>query len=215
MHRTTTLLAASITLVSLSGPASAWMHANRWGGFTAHDWGSTTRTDAWGGSMTHTWGEGTTATNRWGDTATHAEGSRQTTFTNPWGGSATHTYGEGTTWEGRYGGTAHTDAYGYHPYGYYGGAYRPYYPPAAVDTYAAGCPNCAWGAAAAGAAVGLAAGAAAGAASADAAIGTSYATLPAGCVSPGGMDVIYRCEGFWVKPVYGANGVHYQVVPPP
>ena len=42
--------------VTLSGPAAAWSHANRWGGSTSHSEGSTTRTTGWGGSETHTYG---------------------------------------------------------------------------------------------------------------------------------------------------------------
>lgn len=206
MRTLTILLATALTCALLPDTASAWMHANRWGGASSGGWGSTTRTDAWGGSMTHDWGEGTTMTNRFGDTATHVQGSGETTFSNPWGGSAVHNYGEGTTWNGRYGGSVQTDAVASHPYGYYAGAYRPYYPPAAVNHYVAGCPNCGWGAAAAGAAVGLAAGAAAGA---------TYASPPADCVSPGGMGVVYNCGGSLVRPFYGANGVSYGVAPSP
>jgi len=215
MNRIVITLASLLITLSLPGPASAWSHANRWGGDTSHSWGSdsTTRTDAWGGSETHTYGEGTTATGRWGDTATHEEGSGQTTFTNPYGGSATHTYGEGTSWNTAGGATYHTSPY-------YGGGYHPYYPPATVNYYGgSGCYNCGgWstaGAAAAGAAVGMAAGAAVGAASAEYAMGATYATLPPGCVSPGGAGVYYQCGSAWLRPVYGANGVYYQVVPAP
>ena len=90
--------------------------------------------------------------------------------------------------------------------------------PATVNYYGSSCYNCGgWpvGAAAAGAAVGMAAGAAAGAASADYAVGRTYATLPAGCFSPGGAGVVYQCGSACIRPVYGANGVYYQVVPAP
>jgi hypothetical protein len=209
MNRIVITLAGLIITTCLPGPAAAWSHANRWGGDTSHTWGSgsTTRTDAWGGSETHTYGEGTTATGRWGDTATHEQGSGQTNFTNPYGGSATHTYGEGTTWNSSYGGTYHTSPY-------YGGGYHPYYPPATVNYYGSSCGNCGgWpaGAAATGAAIGMAAGAA----SAEYAMGSTFVTLPAGCFSPGGAGVYYQCGSAWIRPVYGANGVYYQVVPAP
>jgi hypothetical protein len=42
-----------------------------------------------------------------------------------------------------------------------------------------------------------------------------YATLPQGCV----FRILpnrYECSGgVWLAPAYGANGVYYQVVPPP
>ena len=124
-------------------------------------------------------------------------------------------------------GTEHT--------GYYGttttssGAY--YHQPATVNYYGNNCYNCggggAWGAAAAGAAVGAAAGVAVGAAAATAAAAApvvayappppppAYAILPAGCV----FRILpnrYECGGgVWLAPAYGANGVYYQVVPPP
>jgi hypothetical protein len=59
----------------------------------------------------------------------------------------------------------------------------------------------------------MAAGAAAGAASAEYAVGRTYATLPAGCFSPGGAGLVYRCGSAWIRPVYGAGSVYYQVVP--
>jgi hypothetical protein len=214
MNRIVITLAGALMITAfLPGPAAAWSHANRWGGDTSHDYGSgsTTRTDAWGGSETHTYGEGTTATGRYGDTATHEQGSGQTSFTNPYGGSATHTYGYGTTATSASGATAYRSPY-------YGGGYYPYHPPATVNYYGSSCGNCgAWpaGAAAAGAAVGMAAGMAAGAASAEYAMGSTYATLPAGCFSPGGRGVYYQCGSAWLQPVYGANGVYYRVVPAP
>ena len=46
-------------------------------------------------------------------------------------------------------------------------------------------------------------------------MGASYATLPPGCITPtvGGVTY-YQCGYTWFKPAYGANGVHYTVVPP-
>jgi hypothetical protein len=46
-------------------------------------------------------------------------------------------------------------------------------------------------------------------------MGGTYATLPPGCITPtvGGVTY-YQCGYTWFKPSYGANGVHYTVVPP-
>src|SRR5207247_8628838 len=63
-----------ITLLP-SGQAWAWRHANRWGGSTAHTFGSTTHTGRYGGSVSHTWSGGTTAPNRFGRSATHYAGA--------------------------------------------------------------------------------------------------------------------------------------------
>jgi hypothetical protein len=47
-------------------------------------------------------------------------------------------------------------------------------------------------------------------------MGMSYATLPAGSATINKNGVTYYLNGnTWFKPVYGANGVHYQVVPAP
>ena len=110
-----------------------------------------------------------------------------------------------------------------------------------MPVYASGCYGCA---AAAGAVVGVAAGAAiasantaaatsnayavgvAAGASASApppprpparyALGANYATLPAGCTNATvGGTVYYLCGNTWFKPMYGANGVYYRVVPTP
>lgn len=43
-----------------------------------------------------------------------------------------------------------------------------------------------------------------------------YAVLPAGCISPDvGGRTYYLCGNTWFSPAYGANGVHYRVVPAP
>jgi len=48
------------------------------------------------------------------------------------------------------------------------------------------------------------------------AMGTNYATLPAGCAMPTvGGATYYLCGNTWFKPLYGANGVYYRVVPTP
>ena len=63
-----------------------------------------------------------------------------------------------------------------------------------------------------------AAGVAAGAASVPAAyaMGVSYAVIPAGCATPSvGGSTYYLCGNTWFKPMYGANGVYYRVVPTP
>jgi len=48
-------------------------------------------------------------------------------------------------------------------------------------------------------------------------MGVSYAALPAGCISPkvGTGGTYYLCGNTWFQPKYGANGVHYVVVPTP
>ena len=59
---------------------------------------------------------------------------------------------------------------------------------------------------------------AAGAASVPAAyaMGVSYAVIPAGCATPSvGGSTYYLCGNTWFKPMYGANGVYYRVVPTP
>jgi len=211
------LFGISILLSSAlcSSQALAWASANRFGGSTAHVPGATEHTNRWGGSSEHAYGEGTEHTNAYGGSTAHA-----------WGG-----------------GTEHTDAYGataYRPPAYPG--YRPpaypaypvYHPPVAVPVYSAGCYGCA---AAAGAVVGVAAGAAvasantaaatsnayaagvaAGAASAPVAyaMGVNYAALPPGA-SPAnvGGATYYIVGNTWFKPMYGANGVYYRVVPTP
>lgn len=105
---------------------------------------------------------------------------------------------------GGFGGTWHAD--GYHAGGAWGGGYGYHGPVVVNHYYGAGCWACGVG--------GLGAAAALGAA-ATYAIGTSLATLPAGCnyqiVGGGGY---YICGNTWLNPVYGANGLYYRVVPP-
>lgn len=111
-----------------------------------------------------------------------------------------------------WGGTWHGD--GYHA-GYYGG--YGYHGPTVVNSYyGGGCWGCG---AAAGAAVGAAVGAAAvtGAAIAarNYAIGATLATLPDGCIARVvGGGSYYVCDGAWLQPIYGNNGVYYTVVNP-
>ncbi|MEI6226565.1 MAG: hypothetical protein WCS72_17615 [Deltaproteobacteria bacterium] len=215
---------ALLLAVALSAPAaaSAYSHANRYGGTTSHSEGSTTATGAYGSSATHTAGQGTTASGAYGGSMSHAEGSGQTTATNAHGGSATHTYGEGTTVSSPY---YHTTATAYHaPYPYPPPPPPPvyYHPPTTVAYYpASGCYNCAaTGAVAAGVVVGAAVATSTaysqpGPGQPSYVMGASYATLPPGCITPtvGGVTY-YQCGYTWFKPAYGANGVHYTVVPP-
>src|SRR5271157_2722118 len=140
--------------------ASAYSHANAYGGSTSHSYGSTSHSSAYGTSSSHTYGEGSSHTNEYGGSTSHSA----------YGGTShTNTYGGTTSGEAGYGGT-HTDPNGataYHPpdtaYGYHPPApYYPYHPPTTVGYYGAGCYNCGStaGAAAVGAAVGMATGAA-------------------------------------------------------
>jgi hypothetical protein len=47
-------------------------------------------------------------------------------------------------------------------------------------------------------------------------MGQSYASLPAGCMSPSVQGkTYYLCGNTWFQPAYGANGVFYRVVPTP
>ena len=140
--------------------ASAYSHANRYGGSTSHSYGSTSHSSAYGTSTSHTYGEGSSHTNEYGGSTSH----------NYYGGTShTNAYGGTTSGEAGYGAT-HTNTYGattaYHPpadaYYHPPAPYYPYHPPTTVGYYGAGCYNCAStaGAAAAGAVVGATVGAA-------------------------------------------------------
>jgi hypothetical protein len=120
---------------------------------------------------------------------------------------------------------------GNHPYhgSYYGG----YHPPTTVNYYGSNCYGCGgWNAG--GAAAGLVAGTVLGAAAASAGnaasnanayaagvaagaqIPTYYGSLPSGCAyTPYGSATYYQCNGFWLEPAFGANGVYYKTVPAP
>src|SRR5271165_1313649 len=120
--------------------ASAYSHANRYGGSTSHSYGSTSHSNAYGGSSSHTYGEGSSHTNEYGGSTSHSA----------YGGTShTNTYGGTTTGEAGYG-AVHTDPNGataYHPpdtaYGYHPPApYYGYHPPTTVGYYGAGCYNC-------------------------------------------------------------------------
>jgi hypothetical protein len=101
------LSALLFTLFTCSS-ASAYGHANAWGGgSTTHSGDTTTRTNAYGGSATHTARQGTSASNAYGGSAYHAEGSGKTTASNGYGGTATHTAGQGTSASNGYGGSAY------------------------------------------------------------------------------------------------------------
>jgi len=48
------------------------------------------------------------------------------------------------------------------------------------------------------------------------AMGVSYAALPAGSMAVNKNGTTYYLNGnTWFQPMFGANGVHYQVVPAP
>lgn len=212
----TNLAGMAVLVVSAlwASHAGAWGSANRFGGSTEHVAGvGTEHTNAWGGSSAHAWGGGTE-------------------HTNVYGGTTAGRYGEGAYHATPYGATA------YRPPGYAGyPGYRPpvypvYHPPVAVPVYSSGCYGCA---AAAGAVVGVAAGAAvasansaaatsnayaagvaAGAAGAPYAMGVNYARLPPGSSPATVAGATYYIIGnTWFKPMYGANGVYYRVVPTP
>jgi hypothetical protein len=47
-------------------------------------------------------------------------------------------------------------------------------------------------------------------------LGARYATLPVGCAyHPVGGMTYYACNGSWLSPAYGANGIYYRVVATP
>ena len=82
--------------------ASAYSHANRYGGSTSHSYGSTSHSSAYGTSSSHTYGEGSSHTNEYGGSTSHSE----------YGGTShTNAYGGTTSGEAGYGAT-HTDTYG-------------------------------------------------------------------------------------------------------
>lgn len=191
------LFAAVLVASGFHTPALAWARANAWGGRTVGGFGGFTHDNAFGGSTTHSWYGGTSHTNRYGGTTTGAYGM-----------GAVHTTPGGFT-------TYHPPAYGY-------GGYAPYYRPVAVPYYHPGCYYDCGAAVAAGAAVGLAAGALAGAAVARTStipaypLGASFSALPAGAVHVDRAGVTYYQVGnSWFKPLFGANGVYYSVVPTP
>ena len=217
--------------VAWQHPAGAWTSANRYGGSTTHTYGQTSHTNAYGGSTSHAYGQGTEHTNMYGGSSAHAYGGG-TEHTNVYGGSTYGAYGAGVAHTYPSGATA------YHPPGAYPG-YPAYHPPVAVPYYSAsGCYGCA---AAAGAIVGVAAGVAAASANTAAAtanaysagvaagvaaataapvgayvVGTNYAVIPSGCVTPNvGGATYYLCGNNWFQPIYGANGVYYRAVPAP
>jgi hypothetical protein len=206
-------MATMVSLLLVAGiwtsEAAAWGSANRFGGSTQHSVGETSHENRWGGSSEHVAGEGTE-------------------HTNVYGGSSAHAYG---------GGTEHTYPGGATAYRAPVPVYPAYHPPAVVPAYSTGCYGCA---AAAGAVVGVAAGAAIASADKSAAttsaynagvaagaagavpplgsytMGANYAKLPPACTKPSvAGGTYYLCGNTWFKPMFGANGVYYRVVPTP
>src|SRR5712672_2865824 len=78
----------------LCGKASAYCHANAFGGGTAHTYGHTYHSNAYGGSTSHTYGEGTSHTNAYGGSTSHSYNGG-TSHTNAYGGSTSGAYGAG------------------------------------------------------------------------------------------------------------------------
>ncbi len=112
------LVSVAFALLPFS-TASAYSHANRYGGSTSHTEGSTSHSSAYGTSSSHTAGEGSSHTNEYGGSTSHSE----------YGGTShTNTYGGTTSGEAGYGAThTYTDgATAYHP------PADEYHPPAAV-----------------------------------------------------------------------------------
>jgi hypothetical protein len=228
-----------------AGTASAYAHANYYGGSSYHGYDGSAHVNAFGGSTEHSAYGGTSHTNAYGGTTTGEVG---------YGAEHTNTYGQ-TSYASAYHPPSSYYGYGYHPpTAYYG-----YHPPTTVNYYGSGCYNCSSGssngwAAAAGLVVGAAVGAsvasantaaatsnayAAGVATGSAntaaattnayvagvAAGASAASYPMGtllaAVPPGSIQTVVQGQTYylngntWYQPAYGANGLYYRVVPTP
>lgn len=240
----TSLVAAALgsALVTWAPPAAAWASANRMGGATQHSPGETAHENRWGGSSEHVAGEGTEHTNAYGGSTEHSAygGTEHTSDTGTTtygkaGYGAVSTTSSGASYY-------HPPAYGAYPAypAYHPPVAVPYY-----STGCAGCAvaagavvGMATGAAiassnnavatsnayAAGVATGSAntaaayqSGVAAGAAlPASYPMGASFAALPPGSTSVSKNGQTYYLNGnTWFQPAFGANGVHYTVVPTP
>src|SRR5579883_404475 len=216
------LIAAAAALFASAGfmPARAWMRGGERGGWshaTVGGAGGFSHGGAFGG-----WAHNTTVSPGGVSHTSDAGGYMHNTTASASGISHTGAYGNTTV--NSSGDWTHTDYYGTTS-GYYGGYYHA---PPTVNYYAgSGCWNCGagyWGAAAAGAAVGTAVGVAAGAAAtsnayaagyaAGATRPVAYAVLPAGCTWMANYAK-YDCNGMWLQPAYGANGLYYMVVATP
>ena len=105
---TVSLVSVAFALLPFNA-ATAYSHANRYGGSTSHSYGSTSHSSAYGTSTSHTYGEGSSHTNEYGGSTSHNYDG---------GTSHTNAYGGTTSGEAGYGAT-HTDTYGattaYHP----------------------------------------------------------------------------------------------------
>lgn len=233
-----TVLVAAAAALSAALPlshASAWMQAHAGGGYThsGSPGGFQHSTTVGPEGVAHSgnaggYEHGTAANSQGVAHASDAGGA--------WHGSAANSQGvaHASDYGGYYHSTAvgssgaeHTNAYGTTTTGV-NGAY--YHQPAVVNNYGASCYNCGapgWGGVAAGAAVGAAAGIAVGATATAPAVAypayagappyvtpAAYAALPPGC---GYRPILrrYQCGAAWLAPAYGANGLYYQVVPPP
>ena len=236
MSRMAMALAAVAALVLPLQPANAWFHSGAYG--TASGGGSSWNAHGYRGGTASGGGGSWNARGAYGGTASGSGGSWSAH--GAYGGSAS---GSGRTWSANsaYGGSAYgsggywhatgaggATASGYHTPGtaYYGGAYHyggsyygAYHPPVVVNTYGTSCLNCGgWGAGAVAAGVVAGAAVAGAAATANAApsYGAIYATLPANCAfQPSGGVNYYDCNGLWLEPAFGANGVYYRSVAPP
>ena len=221
-HRIVAPLLFALATGFASGQALAWASANRFGGSTLHSPGDTTHDNRYGGSTTHVAGEGTEHTNTYGGSSEHGVY-----------GGAEHTTAYGTT-------AYRPPAYGAYPV-YHPPTYVPYYSSGCYGCAAAAgaVVGMAVGAAAASSSTAAAtstaysSGYAAGTAAATApppgattttvtttttsyAMGVHYATLPPGAMSITKNGTAYYLSGnTWFKPVYGAGGVYYTVVPAP
>src|SRR5271166_2503402 len=216
-------------------------HTNEYGGSTSHNYdGGTTHTNAYGGTTSGEAGYGATHTNTYGGTTSGAygEGAYHTT---PSGSTAyasayhppepVYAYHPPTT-VGYYGAGCYNCSSGSVAGAAVVGAAVGVATGAAIASsqsaaasqnayaqgYNAGASNANVAAANANAAAANANAAAANANAAAAfAMGSVHAALPAGCITPNvaGGGTYYLCGNTWFSPAYGANGVHYTVVPAP
>jgi hypothetical protein len=234
MKRTVSGLLGFLSIALLVQTADAWMRTGAYG--TASGGGGSWNAHGYRGGSASGGGGSWSGTGYRGGTASGGGGSWNAH--GAYGGSA---YGSGGAWHAT--GAGGATASGYHaPGSYYGGVYHyggsyygAYHPPTVVNTYGTTCLNCGgWGAGAA--AAGVLAGAAVGAAAANANAATAnsnayaagvaageaqtqgaiYAKLPANCAfQPVSGVNYYNCNGLWLEPAFGANGVYYRSVAPP
>src|SRR5271165_3211476 len=195
-------------------------HTNEYGGSTSHNYdGGTSHTNAYGGTTSGEAGYGATHTDTYGATTAYHPPAPYYPYHPP---TTVGYYGAGcyNCSTGSVAGAAVVGA----AVGVATGAAIASSQSAAASQnayaqgYNAGASNANVAVANANAAAANANAAAANANAAAAyAMGAVYGALPAGCITPNvsGGGTYYLCGNTWFQPAYGANGVHYTVVPAP